>query len=149
MRASRVGARRCIGTLDPPTTFSVERTGRCCSHRQRPFRLADFRGRSVSFDATAIASAVGLLLCEVERRVGSFRGLSAGSRWLLLGLSHTRDAYFPVMATGRMWAEYLPGESGGRVGARRPMGWAGTLALLFVVGGLLRLPIDAIAGVVS
>ena len=60
-----------------------------------------------------------------------------------------RDAYFPVMAAGRMWAKYFPGENGGGVGARHPMGWAGTLALLLVVGGMLRLPIDAIAGVVS
>ena len=53
------------------------------------------------------------------------------------------------MAAGRMWAKYFHGENGGGVGARHPTGWAGTLALLFVLGGMLRLPIDAIAGVVS
>ena len=53
------------------------------------------------------------------------------------------------MATGGMWAKYFPGENGGGVGARHPTGWAGTLALLLVVGGVLRLPGDAIAGVVS
>ena len=64
-------------------------------------------------------------------------------------MGHKRDAYFPVMATGRMWAKYFHGENGRGVGARHPTGWAGTLALLLVLGGMLRLPIDAIAGVVS
>ena len=53
------------------------------------------------------------------------------------------------MAAGRMWAKYFRGENGGGIGARHPTGWAGTLALLFVLGGMLRLPGDAIAGVVS
>ena len=82
----------------------------------------------------------------MERRVGSFRGFALGFCW---GVGHKVDAYFPVMATGRMWAKYFPGESGGGVRARHPTGWAGSLALLLVVGGMLRSPIDAIAGVVS
>jgi hypothetical protein len=53
------------------------------------------------------------------------------------------------MAAVRMWAKYFPGENGGGVGARHATGWARTVALLLVVGGMLRLPIDAIAGVVS
>ena len=65
------------------------------------------------------------------------------------GVGHKRDAYFPVMATGRMWTKYRHGENRGGVGARHPTGWAETLALLLVLGGMLRLPIDAIAGVVS
>jgi hypothetical protein len=65
------------------------------------------------------------------------------------GMGHKRDAYFPVMATGRMWAKYFHGGNGGGVGARNPTGWAGTSALLLVLGGMLHLPIDAIAGVVS
>ena len=60
-----------------------------------------------------------------------------------------RDAYFLVMAAGRMWAKGFHGENGGGVGARHATGWAGTLALLLVVGGMLRLRIDAIAGVVG
>jgi hypothetical protein len=76
--------------------------------------------------------------------------LSLGSRWASVGgVGHKRDAYFPVMATGRMWAKYFHGENGGGLLARHRTGWAGTLALLFVLGGMLRLPIDAIAGVVS
>ena len=53
------------------------------------------------------------------------------------------------MATGRMWAKCFPGENGGGVGARHRMGWARSLVLLLLVGGMLLLPIDAIAGVVS
>ena len=64
-------------------------------------------------------------------------------------MGHKRDAYFPVMATGRMWAKYFHGENGGGVGARHPTGWAATLALLLVLGGMLRLAAGAIAGVVS
>ena len=48
-----------------------------------------------------------------------------------------------------MWAKYFHGENGAGVGARHRTGWVGTLALLFMLGGMLRLPIDAIAGVVS
>jgi len=53
------------------------------------------------------------------------------------------------MATGRMWAKGFHSENGDGVGARHATGWAGTLALLLVLGGILRLPIDAIAGVVG
>jgi hypothetical protein len=45
VRASRVGARRCMGILGPPA-FPVERTGHRCSHRRRRFRLLGFRERS-------------------------------------------------------------------------------------------------------
>jgi hypothetical protein len=66
-----------------------------------------------------------------------------------LGVGHKRDAYFSVMAAGRMWAKGLHGENGDGVGARHATGWAGTLALLTVLGGILRLAVDAIAGVVG
>ena len=66
-----------------------------------------------------------------------------------MGHGDKRDAYFPVMATGRMWAKYFHGENGGVVGARNLTGWAGTSALLLGLGGMLHLPIDAITGVVG
>ena len=64
-------------------------------------------------------------------------------------MGHKRDAYLPVMAAGRMWVKGFHRENGVGVGARHATGWAGTVALPLVLGGILRLPIDAIAGVVG
>ena len=67
---SRVAARRCIDTLGPPAFPS-----------SAPTPLLSPAAGSGGFDSSDFESA----LCEVERRVGSFRGLSLGSPWASVG----------------------------------------------------------------
>jgi hypothetical protein len=53
------------------------------------------------------------------------------------------------VGTSRLRAKYFRGENGAGIGASHQMGWAGTLALVFVLAGVLHLSLDAIAGVAS
>jgi hypothetical protein len=53
------------------------------------------------------------------------------------------------VATSRLRAKCFRAENGAGIGASRQTGWAGTLALVFVLAGMLHLPLDAIAGVAS
>lgn len=61
-------------------------------------------------------------------------------------MGHKRDGYFAAVATSRLRAEYFRGENGAGIGVSHQTGRAGTLALVFVLAGMLHLPLDAIAG---
>ena len=67
----------------------------------------------------------------------------------LRGVGHKRDGYSAAVATSRRRAEYFRGENGAGIGASHQTGWAGTLALVFVLAGMLHSPLDAIAGIVA
>jgi hypothetical protein len=72
---------------------------------------------------------------------GRERSLSASSQ--------KQDGYSAAVGTSRLRAKYFRGENGAGIGASHQTGWAGTLALVFVLAGMLHLPLDAIAGVAS
>ncbi len=67
----------------------------------------------------------------------------------LRGVGHKRDGYSAAVATSGLSAKYFRGENGAGIGASHLTGWAGTLALVFVLAGMLHLPLGAIAGVTS
>lgn len=67
----------------------------------------------------------------------------------LRGVGHKRDAYFVAVSTSRLRDKYFRGENGAGLGASYQTRWAGTLAVGFVLAGMLHLPLDAIAGVAS
>ena len=104
-----------------------------CSHRQR--RVSTPR----------ISRAL-----YVKWSVGS--GASEGCRSVRVGRVGawvTSGMHTPGDGNGPDVSQIFPRREWRCVAARHPTGWAGTLALLLVLGGMRRLPIDAITGIVG